>query len=61
MKGDISKYTLALNMNTLRFDALNPKPQTITVTVNGSINSKCYDIVTDMDWITVKRNSSKEI
>ena len=58
MKGDISKYTLALSMNTLTFDALNPEPQTITVTVNGSSNSKCYDIVTDMDWITVKRNSS---
>ena len=58
MKGDISKYTLALSVNTLTFDALNPEPQTITVTVNGSSNSKCYDIVTDMDWITVKRNSS---
>lgn len=58
MKGDISKYTLELSMNTLTFDALNPEPKTITVTVNGSSNSKCYDIVTDMDWITVKRNSS---
>ena len=58
MKGDISKYTLALSMNTLTFDALNPQPQTITVTVNGTSNSKCYDITTDMDWITVKRNSS---
>lgn len=58
MKGDISKYTLVLSMKTLTFDALNPKPETITVTVNGSSNSKCYDIVTDMDWITVKRNSS---
>lgn len=57
MKGDISKYTLELSTNTLTFDALNLEPQTITVTVNGSSNSKCYDIVTNMDWITVKRNS----
>lgn len=57
MKGDISKYTLEISVNSLTFEALEPQQKTITVTVNGSSDTNCYDIMTDMNWITIKSDN----
>lgn len=57
MKGDISKYTLEISANSLTFEALEPQQKTITVTVNGSSKTDCYDIMTDMNWATIKSDN----
>lgn len=57
MKGDISKYTLELDTYTLAFKAHETEAKVVKVTVNGVKGTDCYDIMTDMDWITIKSDN----
>lgn len=55
MKGNINKYTLVLDKDTLTFKAHETEARVVHVSVNGVMNTDCYDIMTDMDWITISR------
>ena len=49
-------YTIDISSSNITFEALNPNPQTVTVTTNGFTDSECYDIVTDINWLSIDRN-----
>lgn len=50
-------YTIDISANNITFEAIEPSKRTITVTTNGRSDSTCYDIMTDVDWLSIERNT----
>jgi hypothetical protein len=50
-------YTIDISDSNLTFEAINPSKQTITVTTNGKTDSVCYDIMTDIEWVSIERST----
>lgn len=49
------EYTISVDRDDIRFEYDDMSPQTIKVNIDGNGDTSCYDVMTDMDWITISR------
>lgn len=49
------EYTISVDRDNIIFEYDDMSPQTIKVNIDGNGDTSCYDVMTDMDWITISR------
>lgn len=49
------EHSIKISKEQIYFNTINPKAETVGITVNGNENSSCYDLMYDSTWLKVQK------